>query len=249
KTYAKSGELVVRRPEPAIIPEGEVAVYLIAGRADDATAGALQHYLDVLEQQQITVLFGTDGLHYQPQPGLDRIEQGADDVGAHGGTLYYCSDRDEIQRAINRSVWSRTVGTGTEFEAFLESLASNNRPVHNVIVFAPAESSPAGTSKEPARDLWLTRLTRSAGHYSVKLSVALVPPALEQPYLGVFTLPAQHRGAPVPGPKFSRPPLQALKEKVLARHAPSAHSAHGLREISAQIGRSGWDLFVVEAYE
>ena len=115
KTYAKSRELVVRRPEPAIIPEGEVAVYLIAEQEDDFVAGALQSYAKQLLEQDIVVLFGTEQKAEAPAVTLA-----------------------EIKKRINASVWNPDAGTGRGFEGFLESLQNANRAVYQVIVFASA---------------------------------------------------------------------------------------------------------------
>lgn len=119
KTFARSGELIVRRPEPAIIPEGEIAVYLVARKHDDYVAGALQHYLERLEQDMVTVLFGTD----QDSPDHSFLTLSRD-----------------IRAAINRSVWSPIAGSGKGFESFLEGLSQVHKTAHQVIVFGPASA-------------------------------------------------------------------------------------------------------------
>lgn len=150
KTFAKSGQLVVRRPEPAVIPEGELALYLVAGPDDDYVAGALQDYLRQLEQNQIVVLFGTDGMH---EPKADLA----------GGIL---SSREDIQRAVNRCVWSRESGTGRDFGSFLSALQASDRMLRHVVVFAPESGE------------WLPPMLGLASSSSVKLSVAVVPESL-----------------------------------------------------------------------
>lgn len=146
KTFAKSGQLVVRRPEPAVIPEGEVAIYLIAATEDDHVAGALQNYLQQLEVNQITILFGTDG-------------------NRSGGRQNRCvTAMDEIQHAINHSVWADSVGTGRDFALYLESLKEANRLVHRVVVFAPERN-----------DGWFEEIEKQARQFLCELTVVLVP--------------------------------------------------------------------------
>ncbi len=162
KTYARTGELVVRRPEPAIIPEGEVAIYMVARTRDDYVAGALQSYVDYLTASQITVLFGTDGV--QRQSGTS-IGLGAG-WGADGG---YFINPDDIRHAINRSVWSTECGTAAGFDAYLDALMKSNRLIYRVIIFAPENGSTA----------WFDRALRAAQVRAVQLTVALAPERLD----------------------------------------------------------------------
>ena len=187
KTYARSGELVVRRPEPAIIPEGEVALYMIAEREDDFVAGAIQHYIAALERNQITILFGTDGLS-----GIDNVFHTQDSLESQ--VRHFTTAPEEIQRVINYSAWSPIAGTGRDFAKYLESLSLENRNVHQVIVFAPHKTedpvfkqSQALVGKalsvisrnEAAVDtLWHMRIAKAASAHSAKLTLALVPPSL-----------------------------------------------------------------------
>ncbi len=175
KTYAKSGQLVVRRPEPAMIPEGEVAIYLIAGREEDYVAGALQSYLKMLHENQIVVLFGTDGLNSIPH----------EHAGSPGETSY-CSTPESIQRAINRSACSAQAGDGSDFEEFLESVEGPGRRIHQVVVFAPLETEgPASANKVlfperyADRSIWLSNLQASTNKSHITLSLALVPDSFE----------------------------------------------------------------------
>lgn len=100
KTYARTGELVVRRQEPAVVPEGEVAIFLVADRNEDHVVGGLSSYLEQLDRNNIAVLFSTDGA---------------------SGAVF--KRHSEIFRAINEGVWSKSCGTGDEFSQFLDSLA------------------------------------------------------------------------------------------------------------------------------
>jgi uncharacterized protein (DUF58 family) len=167
KIYAKSGDVVVRRPEPAIIPEGEVAIYLVANRRDDHVAGALQSYLEMLYRNQITVLFGTDGITASRHSFRGAQQRLAALKGAESERLFVSLPAD-IQRAINRSVWSIDAGSANGFEAFLEALESDGRVIRKVIVFAPAE-----------RSNWFKQIGPIAAQHNVSLSIASVPKELD----------------------------------------------------------------------
>lgn len=120
KQYAKHGELVVRRPEPALIPEGEVAVYLIANREEDYVAAAAKNYIQQLSAQDITVLFGTDALS--------------------GPTAAFTSNVEDISHSINQNVWADFVGTGSGFRRYVDSLLEASFMLHQIIVFGPERS-------------------------------------------------------------------------------------------------------------
>lgn len=119
KTYAKTSELVVRRPEPATIPEGDVAVYLIANRHEDNVAGALLSYLDYLSENQIRMLFGTDAM------------------ASTSHQAHCLIDQQDIKRAINDNAWDQKLGTACDFEQYLQSLGSQNANVSRIVIFAP----------------------------------------------------------------------------------------------------------------
>jgi len=111
KTFAHSGQLVVRRPEPAVIPEGEVALYLIANKSEDFVAGAVQSYLQQLWAGEIITLFGCDGFksfEYLPS---------------------------KIISTINHAVWNPESGTGADFEKFCDSLQQDNKLISQMVVF------------------------------------------------------------------------------------------------------------------
>jgi len=163
KVYAKTGSVVVRRPEPAIIPEGEVAVFLIANRFDDHVAGALQSYLEELEKNTITVLFGTDG------SGAYRTSY----VPAHQETTstntdLVASKPEQIQSMINRSVWSAHAGTGNDLETFFTALNNMNRVIRRVVVFAPENNTD-----------WFDSIRNVAAAHHVALTIVLAPDSLD----------------------------------------------------------------------
>jgi hypothetical protein len=114
KVYARSNELVVRRPEPALHPDGVVAVYLVASKREDHVAGAFQSYLEKLEAENIQVLFGLDG---------------------YGEKIIA---KEEILHAINRFVWSDA--DDTYFKRYLECLTQSATNLNKVVVFINKEN-------------------------------------------------------------------------------------------------------------
>ncbi len=119
KTFAKSGQLVVRRPEPSLIPEGEVAIFVVAREEDDHVAGAFASYLGQLIGNQITPLFGTDG--------------GGDKILTLDG---------EIFRALHEAVWDSRAGTAIDLAGFLDRIIASGRMLTQVVVFVPDVEGP-----------------------------------------------------------------------------------------------------------
>lgn len=150
KTFARSGELVVRRPEPAVFPEGEVAIYLIAKREDDHVAGAFQSYFEQLQENQIAVLFGTD-------------VDSDDSLSLQICQCHFCTRPEDIRQTIARSVWNMNNATGNGFETFLKALETENHLVERVVIFAP----------EGSDHRWLETVTKVAASRLVKLTIAL----------------------------------------------------------------------------
>jgi hypothetical protein len=157
KTYAKSGLLVVRRPEPAVIPEGKVAIYLIAERNDDHVAGAFQSYLQELYNNQIIVIFGTDGLHNSNNREHTTVD----------AQNYFIADPSKIQNAINLTAFSKIAGTGKDFPKYIEALQAKGHHVQRIIIFAPQRNSS-----------WFEFVKMHAASYSLALTIALVPDKL-----------------------------------------------------------------------
>ena len=162
KVYARSQQLVVRRPEPAVIPEGELALYLVAGRNEDYVAGALQGYLEQLEDEQITVIFGTDGLAGKSESSGTENRTKQRQIAISSGPQY-CTGMSEIRRAIIHSVWSETVGTGSGFAGYLNSLTAANKPMQRVVVFGPS------------RPDWLDRVAAGLRQGGTSVTAVIVP--------------------------------------------------------------------------
>ncbi len=64
KMFARSGELVARHPEEAVIPEGHVIVFCLARSRDDALTRSTLNYLRQLEEANVNVLFSCLGADY-----------------------------------------------------------------------------------------------------------------------------------------------------------------------------------------
>jgi hypothetical protein len=61
KLYAKSGELLSRHPEAAMVPEGKVIIYVLAGRDDDTLASVAHAYMTELDALGLDVCCGVEG--------------------------------------------------------------------------------------------------------------------------------------------------------------------------------------------
>jgi len=157
KTFAKSGALVVRRPEPAVVPEGEVALYLVAGPDHDEVAGAAQHYIRQLEQQNIEVFFGTDGLKELVKT---LAEETSYDVS--GG---FARSFEDTLHCINRCVWHEHTGIGDDFDTFIADIHGHGHLSSEVMVFAPEDFTPTH----------MQTLEQQATNRGVMVTFALVP--------------------------------------------------------------------------
>ena len=114
-------------------------------------AGAFLSYLEQLEQGEITVLFGTDGLEKEALPPTLQ------------GRAFY-SDPAEIRHAVNLCVWSSEAGTGAGFGAFVDALQESHKMVHRVIVFGPTEE-----------EQWVKTICSAAVARRIKPTFAFVP--------------------------------------------------------------------------
>ncbi len=62
KTYAKSGQLIARHPERSVTPEGQTVIFCLARPEDDIVAGAALEYCRTLENAEIQLCFGCEGM-------------------------------------------------------------------------------------------------------------------------------------------------------------------------------------------
>jgi len=111
KTYARTKELYVRRPELAVIPEGEVAIFLIAKKEDDYVASAVLRQVQYLNQQDLVVCFGADG--------SDKISY----------------KYEEIEDEILKSVFSPNAGKPESILKFIKNLEEQNYSISQINVF------------------------------------------------------------------------------------------------------------------
>lgn len=121
KSYARSGELVVRRPEPALSPEGEVSIFLIAGKMDDSIAAKTISFIRDLFLENTVVYFGTSGLG---EVFHDRRQH--NDL---------CTNLDDITHAINATVWDNGAGTLAGFDKYLDALTASGRQPRETLIF------------------------------------------------------------------------------------------------------------------
>jgi len=121
KTYARTGQLVVRRQEPAVLPEGEVAIFLVAEDSQDHVASALLGYIKQLRSAEVETLFSTD---YQATQAPGFVK------------------REDTYKCINESVFSGlTPGSG--LSAFLEHLSSASSAPLELVIFIDSQTSRA----------------------------------------------------------------------------------------------------------
>ena len=224
KTYARSGELVVRRPEPAIVPEGEVAIFVVAGPDDDHVAGAFLSYLRRLEQQDIAVAFGTDGNAAQPYTPPSML-----------GRDFY-QQPEEIRRALNLAVWSPQAGTSNGFADFLNALQESNRFVQQVVVFIPASAQSLIASLQSAARL-----------ANIRLLCVAVPASIAQSMPRQASFQALLARSRSPYERFEAS-LDALGSRF-GKSARRITEQQQIRDLSAAALRSGGEIIVCERGE
>ena len=117
KTFARSGELVVRRPEPAVVPEGEIAVFVVASTTEDEVAGAFQDYYRQLLAQNIVALVSVDGA---PNHGLE-------------------TDDRKVRDELNAAAWNPRAGSGDDLPRFVGEVHRRNPYLVHVVVFCSSE--------------------------------------------------------------------------------------------------------------
>lgn len=135
KIFARTGELVVRAPEPASFPEGRVAIYLIAERDQDYVVACFQDYLRVILEKETSIVFGTDGLISGISDGIAKQQI------VNSGSVILAADETEIMSSINEVVWHKSVGTGENFVDFCNAIAARGDLFDAIAVFAPESST------------------------------------------------------------------------------------------------------------
>lgn len=130
KIYAKTGELITRRPEPSHVPDGEVCLYLCAGRMDDHVAGALQNFLAQLIEADTGFIFGSDCLSESDFQNLFRIT-----------TRDLVRAKDATQRVINGLVWNSEAGSANGIATFFKQLDVVNKKIAEIVLFGPTSTA------------------------------------------------------------------------------------------------------------
>ena len=101
KAYARSRELVVRRAEPSVSPQGQLLIYAIAAADEDFVAGALQNYAGFLERTEINIVVGTDAT-----------------AGSATGLLV-TRDSSKVAALLTETALEDGAGSGSGFESFV----------------------------------------------------------------------------------------------------------------------------------
>jgi len=70
KVYARSGELLARHPEASMTPEGQVIIFALANKHEDAVCGACLSYVQKLKDLDLDVSIGCEGIDLK-RPAFD----------------------------------------------------------------------------------------------------------------------------------------------------------------------------------
>lgn len=124
KVYARSGDLIVREPEPAIIPEGEVEIFIIARTMDDIVASAALAYIRLLQSQNIIFSISFLGSRGKIAKSFEEAEE-------------VCIDGATILRKEQKA--GNVIEKENDYSLFLENLESSNIKPHRIVVFASEE--------------------------------------------------------------------------------------------------------------
>jgi len=122
KVYARSGDLIVREPEPAIIPEGEVEIFIIARAMDDIVASAALAYIRLLQSQNIIFSISFLGSRGKIAKSFEEAEEGC----IEGATTL----RKDMKTGYKEE---------GDYSLFLKNLESSNIKPHRIVVFSSEE--------------------------------------------------------------------------------------------------------------
>ncbi|HMO18832.1 MAG TPA: DUF58 domain-containing protein [Oligoflexia bacterium] len=149
KVFARSGELIVREPEPAIVPEGEVSIYIPALLHEDEVASAALTYMKFLESQNIILSASFPGMEEKTARSITTAENLCIDSAS---LLCKCKSKEEMLQMIN-------------LKSFIETFKNKNSKPERIVVFcSEAESSTL-----------ITQLCSVADKEGISLGFALVP--------------------------------------------------------------------------
>lgn len=152
KVYARSGELIVRHPEAAIIPEGELVTYIIAFSEHDDVVSASINYLKQVESQNISFLASYYG------------------DGGHISTDLMSAGNKSIQYPLSPSVALAL----KEFEIFYNAIKANNHHPVEILLFTPALNEQTNSRDELASSM-VRDISGHANNLGLKVHLAEVP--------------------------------------------------------------------------
>lgn len=109
KIFAKSGELIARHPEASMTPEGQVVVFCLANKFEDATCSAVMAYIKILEDINLEVFFGCEGMH----------------------TSHIATSGDAANDLLIESVWATEESTSNSITENMKSLVQQFSASHH----------------------------------------------------------------------------------------------------------------------
>jgi hypothetical protein len=163
KVYARSGDLVVREPEPAIIPEGEVAIYVLAQKREDLVASSALSYLQILDRQNILFRVGFLG------------------AGSSLNMTFEEAEKTAIRVADRKEDHSETLKD--DFSIFLSSLKKSGQRPYQIVIFLSDNLLKGVTGNDLTETEllngrnFISRIEEEAETNGLQLYFALVPNA------------------------------------------------------------------------
>ena len=150
KVYARSNNLVVRHPEPAIVPEGELALFIYAQAEDDEVAASALSYLRILEDQNIIY-----------------------SVSCLGNDKILARTIEESEKQLITSAQNANRDDGTSFKNFIDELKRKNFSSQKIIIFAPHQIKEENKNSKNYLTS-LTNIIRTSDSNSLALAFAFV---------------------------------------------------------------------------
>lgn len=125
KVYARSGELIVREPEPAIVPEGEVALYVLAQKREDSVVSCALSYMKTLERQNILYRSGFLGSISVSSDYDTALQQSIESIPED-------TERTHTERSHNAKNHIEALNTFTDY---ISSLRNSKMEPHHIVLF------------------------------------------------------------------------------------------------------------------
>lgn len=123
KVFAKRGELISRHPERSMTPEGQVAIFVVAGPQDDDVCSLAVSYLNRLQDLDLEIFLGCEGMQ----------------VASPARSL------EEAQELLIESVWQAARFSAEslrrDLQTFLDTIQSSLVDAHieRILIFASSE--------------------------------------------------------------------------------------------------------------